>query len=74
LPHRHGVHHIEVPMKVVTLAATPLPLVLDANAVVLTQATALKFGSQIRRSETCYAYCRRHAWCRWWARVHHWWA
>jgi hypothetical protein len=31
LPHRGGVHRTKVPIEVVTLAATPLPLVLDGE-------------------------------------------
>jgi hypothetical protein len=58
LPHRGSVHCIKVPIEVVTLAVAPLPLALDGDVAVLTRATTLKFGLQIRRSETCYMYCR----------------
>jgi hypothetical protein len=56
LPHRGGVHCIKVPIKVTTLAAVPLPLVLDGDAAVLTQVTTLKFGPQICHGETCDTY------------------
>jgi hypothetical protein len=55
LPHRGGVHHIKVPVEVVTLAATPLPLALNGDMAILTRATMLELSSQIRSSEACYA-------------------
>jgi hypothetical protein len=56
LPHSSGVDRIKVPIEVATLTAKPLLLALDGDAVVLTRAMALKFGPQIHRRETCYAY------------------
>jgi hypothetical protein len=67
LPHRGGVHRIELPIEVATLTAVPLPLALDGDAVVLNRATALEISQQIRRSETYCTYCRRHMWCHQWA-------
>jgi hypothetical protein len=57
LPNKRGVHRIEVPIKVATLAAAPLPVVLDGDVAILTRAMALEFGLQIHHSETCCAYC-----------------
>jgi hypothetical protein len=56
MSHRGGVHRIELSIEVATLAAAPLPSVLDGNAVVLAQTMALEFGPQIHHSESCYAY------------------
>jgi hypothetical protein len=57
LPHRGSVHRIIVPVEVVTLAAVPLHLALDVDAVILTRASALEFRPQIRRSECATGEC-----------------
>jgi hypothetical protein len=46
LPHKGGVHRIEVSIEVATLAAAPLPLALNGDAVVLTRVMALEFSSR----------------------------
>jgi hypothetical protein len=50
LPHRGGVHRIEVPIEV----ATPLSMALNGDATVLTRVAMLEFGPQIYYSETCH--------------------
>jgi hypothetical protein len=56
LPHTGGVHRIKVPIKVATLATTPLPLALNGDVDILTQVMTLEFNVQIHCSETCYTH------------------
>jgi hypothetical protein len=56
LPNRGSVHLIKVPVEVAILAAAPLPLALDGDAVVLARSIGLEFDPQIRCSETCYVH------------------
>jgi hypothetical protein len=44
---RGGVNRIQIPIEVVTLAAAPLPLVLNGDMTSLARATVLELSPQI---------------------------